>query len=416
MKMSSISQLSSPSILTSHAVWQDSFADSDQAAVCPALTEEVWVRLQSGLEQWFQAATCFLNSLQAGCRLPQEIDRLLSDRRRQQLDRWRAVYSASRSRHVTWAWPGTVDLMLQADGSVQIMDCDFALPSGLERLQFPGCRSSAESRARLSQSLFGAGSLPWGSGRAVLLDPGSSGSSGRSSEFLSWLLDVPQVTAVDLSVQRGELTVQTATGRLPVDAVIRRVDDELLDPNCGRPDSLVGVPGLVRCWQAGQVSLFNPPGSGLLRQRSIAALIPECIRVFLGQDPLLDSVSTADLECAAERTRIFRNSRHYAFRTDDPLHPARPWFGADTDAGLRNELLRRIEADPTRWIARPLPVPNSGRRSLRLFGSLHRGFHLLPGALVRPCEADGGAPAVIRGDAAADLVWRGTLQRLPVSG
>ncbi|MFM7925364.1 MAG: hypothetical protein ACKPJJ_34505 [Planctomycetaceae bacterium] len=96
--MSSISQLSSPSILTSHAVWQDRFADSDQAAICPALTEEVWVRLQSGLEQWFQAATCFLNGLQAGCRLPQEIDRLLSDRRRQQLDRWRAVYSASRSR------------------------------------------------------------------------------------------------------------------------------------------------------------------------------------------------------------------------------------------------------------------------------------------------------------------------------
>lgn len=409
MKTTFSPDLESPSVLTSQAVWQDRFADCGRTAVCPALTEDVWVRLQSGLEQWFQAATCFLNSLFTARRLPQEIDCLLNATRRQQLERWRTVYSAPRGRQMTWAWPGSADLMLQADGSVQIMDVDFALPSGLERLQFPGCRSLAESRSRLSQSLFGPGSLPWGTGRAVLLDPGTSGASGHCSEFLSWLLDVPQVTAADLSVQRGELTVQTATGRLPVDAVIRRVDDDWLDPNCGRPDSLVGVPGLVRCWQAGQVSLYNPPGSGLLRHRSIAALIPECIRVFLGQVPLLDSVPTADLESTSDRSRIFRNSQHYAFRTDDPLHPARPWFGDDPDAVRRNDLFRRIEADPARWIARPLPIPNTGRRSLRLFGSLHRGFHLLPGALVRMCDADGGAPAVIRGDAAAFPVWRGTL-------
>ncbi|MEY4185360.1 MAG: hypothetical protein RIT02_394 [Planctomycetota bacterium] len=381
-------------------------AEAEWSSVCPAVTEDVWKRLHRGLEQWFQAVSSLLNCLAAGQKLPSELERLLSGSRRQQFDRWQSSYAYRGSRAVTWLWPGAVDVMLQVDGSLQIMDCDLSLPSGLERLRIPNCRSVSDSKAQLRQQLFGLGGFPWGSGRVVLLDPNSSCASGRCNEFLSWLLDAQLVTTSDLSVERGEVRVRHGKSWLPVDAVIRRVDDELLDPNCGRPDSLVGVPGLVRSWQSGLVSVFNPPGTGLLRCRSVAALIPECIRVFLGQQPLLDTAPALSLEDPVERTRIFRNAGHYAIRTDDPMHPARPWFGGSSDLRQLEQLRRRIDADPSRWIARPLPVPNPGRLNLRFFGSLHRGFSLLPGTLIRSCEVDGGARMVISEDTDVQPVWR----------
>ena len=390
-----------------YSQFQSQSADSGRTFACPALTEDVWRRLQSGLEQWFQAVSFLLNCLATGRRLPGELDRQLGDSRRQQLERWQARYACRASRAVTWLWPGAVDVMLQVDGSLQIMDCDLSLPSGLERLKSPHCRSLAESKARLRQQLFGLGGFPWGSGRVVLLDPNSACASRRCNEFLSWLLDAQMVTTSELSVERGEIRLRHCGNWLPIDAVIRRVEDDLLDPNCGRPDSLVGVPGLVRSWQSGLVSVFNPPGAGLLRCRSLAALIPECIRVFLGQQPLLDAAPVISLEDPVERSQVFRNAHHYAIRTDDPMHPARPWFGGSSDQRQLEQLRQRIDADPSRWIARPLPVPNSGRMNLRFFGSLHRGFCLFPGALARRSEVDGGARMVISEDSEVHPVWRG---------
>jgi hypothetical protein len=88
------------------------------------------------------------------------------------------------------------------------------------------------------------------------------------------------------------------------------------------------------------------------------------------------------------------------------MHPARPWFGGSSDLRQLEQLRRRIDADPSRWIARPLPVPNPGRLNLRFFGSLHRGFSLLPGTLIRICEVDGGARMVISEDTDVQPVWR----------
>jgi uncharacterized circularly permuted ATP-grasp superfamily protein len=89
------------------------------------------------------------------------------------------------------------------------------------------------------------------------------------------------------------------------------------------------------------------------------------------------------------------------------MHPARPWFGGSSDQRQLEQLRQRIDADPSRWIARPLPVPNSGRMNLRFFGSLHRGFCLFPGALARRSEVDGGARMVISEDSEVHPVWRG---------
>ena len=367
---------------------------------------DVWQRLQAGLEQWFQATSAFLNCLASGRRIPTEIERLLSRIQQQQLHEWRRRYCLHSHRPVTWAWPAAVDVQLHVDGSLQIMDCDFSVPSGLDRLCSAGIHSASETRALILNQLFGCGQNSWSGRRAVLLDPDSTGTSRRSNEFLSWLLDVPLVTATELAIDRNELQLQTGRSHQPVDVIIRRVDDDLLDPNCGRPDSLTGVPGIVKHWQEGKVSILNPPGTGLLRHRSMLSLIPECIRIFHAQQPLLDLVPTLSLERAEVRAGVFRDADHYAIRPDDPLHPARPWFGGSTDSGSLDVLRQRVEMSPARWVARPLQLENSGRTSLRLFGTLQHSFRLLPAALMRPCEPDGGAATLINSDTRMAVVWQ----------
>ncbi|MGL5035620.1 MAG: circularly permuted type 2 ATP-grasp protein, partial [Microcystaceae cyanobacterium] len=126
----------------------------------------------------------------------------------------------------------------------------------------------------------------------VVLTPGIYNSAYFEHSFLAQQMGVELVEGRDLVVSDGYLQMRTTKGLQRVDVVYRRLDDDFLDPKVFRPDSFLGVPGLMEVYRQGRVALANAPGTGVADDKVIYAYVPEMIRYYLGEEPLLSSVPT----------------------------------------------------------------------------------------------------------------------------
>ena len=126
----------------------------------------------------------------------------------------------------------------------------------------------------------------------VLLTPGQYNSAYYEHSFLADKLGVELVEGSDLSVKDGFVYMQTTRGPQRVDVIYRRIDDDFLDPLVFRPDSALGVPGLMSAYQAGNVTLANAVGTGIADDKAVYTYMPDIIRFFLGEEPLLKNVPT----------------------------------------------------------------------------------------------------------------------------
>jgi uncharacterized circularly permuted ATP-grasp superfamily protein len=110
--------------------------------------------------------------------------------------------------------------------------------------------------------------------------------------FLAREMGVPLVEPGDLVVEDERVYMKTTAGRAPVDVIYRRIDDDFLDPEAFRPDSLLGVPGLMRAYRAGHVSLANAVGTGVADDKAVYAYMPRIIEYYLSEAPILANVET----------------------------------------------------------------------------------------------------------------------------
>lgn len=126
----------------------------------------------------------------------------------------------------------------------------------------------------------------------VLLTPGAFNSAYFEHTFLAQQMGIDLVEGRDLFVQDETVYMRTTQGPKRVNVIYRRVDDDFLDPEVFRPDSLLGVPGLLRAYRAGRVTLANAIGTGVADDKSIYPYVPSMIRFYLGEEPILHNVQT----------------------------------------------------------------------------------------------------------------------------
>ena len=126
----------------------------------------------------------------------------------------------------------------------------------------------------------------------VLLSPGVFNSAYYEHIFLAREMGVPLVEGRDLKVRDGRVYAQTVAGFEPVDIIYRRIDDAFLDPDAFRPDSLLGVSGLMACLRAGTLTIANAPGTGVADDKAVYAYMPRIIRYYLDEEPIIDNVET----------------------------------------------------------------------------------------------------------------------------
>ncbi len=302
------------------------------------------------------------------------------------------------------------DLVRTVDGSFRLLGQRLQAPSGLGYLlenrlligpqfhdQFTelNVQRLAASFRSLLDGLIRAS--PAGErSRIVLLTPGPLTETYFEHVFLARYLGVTLVEGSDLTVRGQRLFLKTLHGLEQVHVMLRRVDDEYLDPLELRPDSQLGVPGLMQALRAGQVVMANAPGSGVLESPGLAAFWPAVSRELLGEELLLPASTSWWCGEAAVWAKLRDKLAEFVVAPTFPDGGFGPLHAGQLGAAQRAELLARIDADPAAYTlqagVRPseTPVWQDGRlepRSavLRVFALADGsgGWRVLPGALTR---------------------------------
>jgi uncharacterized circularly permuted ATP-grasp superfamily protein len=138
-----------------------------------------------------------------------------------------------------------------------------------------------------------------------------------------------------------------------VDVIYRRIDDDYLDPLAFRQDSVLGVPGLLNAYRAGNVTLANAIGTGIADDKAIYPFVPEMIRFYLGEEPILDSIPTYLAARDDERRYILEHLDELVVKTVNQSGGYGMLIGPASSAAEREEFSRRIEASPRDYVAQP---------------------------------------------------------------
>jgi uncharacterized circularly permuted ATP-grasp superfamily protein len=187
----------------------------------------------------------------------------------------------------------------------------------------------------------------------VLLSPGIYNSAYFEHTFLAQRMGIELVEGRDLLVDQNRVFMRTTRGLQHVDVIYRRIDDDFLDPLVFRPDSLLGVPGLVNAYRASQVSLANAIGTGIADDKGIYPFVEDMIRYYLQQDPVLPNVETFRPLVPAHLDHILNNLDKLVVKTVDESGGYGMLIGSASTARQREEFRDRIRARPRDYIAQP---------------------------------------------------------------
>jgi uncharacterized circularly permuted ATP-grasp superfamily protein len=348
---------------------------------------EEWAQVERGLEQRVRALNLFLADLYGPQRIlaeglvPVELVFGSLNFRREMIGVEPAggVYA-----HVCG-----VDLIRDDEGRYLVLEDNLRTPSGVSYML-----ESRQALKRIFASLFDHSGVraidhyprelletlrsiaPRGSAgdpTSVLLTPGAHNAAYYEHSYLARQMGIELVEARDLVVHRNRAFTRTTRGLQRVDVIYRRIDDDFLDPLAFRPDSLLGVPGLLNAYRAGNVTLANAIGTGVADDKAIYPYVPEMIRFYLGEEPLLPNVPTYvgartdDLEVILERidelvVKAVDQSGGYGMLIGPAATPAE-----------HEEFRRRVAADPRNYVAQPTIALSRHPTFVR--GALH-GCHV----------------------------------------
>ena len=187
----------------------------------------------------------------------------------------------------------------------------------------------------------------------ALLTPGIYNSAFYEHMFLARQIGADLVEGRDLLVEDGYVYMRTTSGLKRVDVIYRRVDDDFLDPLVFRPDSLLGVPGLLHAARLGNVSVVNAPGTGVADDKSVYAFVPDMIRYYLGAEPLLDNVETYLCRRPDDLAYTLDNLEHLVVKRVGESGGYGMLIGPHSTAEERNDFAALLRADPADYISQP---------------------------------------------------------------
>jgi uncharacterized circularly permuted ATP-grasp superfamily protein len=228
----------------------------------------------------------------------------------------------------------------------------------------------------------------------VVLSPGVYNSAYYEHVFLAKAMGVELVRGSDLFVDDAAVYMRTTRGRQRVDVIYRRVDDDFLDPLTFRPDSLLGVAGLVATYRLGRVSLANAIGTGVADDKAIYAYVPRIIRYYMGEDPILPNVQTYLPSEPSDLAYILEHLGELVVKSVNESGGYGMMIGPHAGKAEHAEFRERILANPRSYIAQPTLALSrhpcwvedhfEGRHvDLRPFVLFGRDVKVTPGGLTR---------------------------------
>ncbi|QAR32721.1 circularly permuted type 2 ATP-grasp protein [Geovibrio thiophilus] len=265
-----------------------------------------WKKISDGLAQRLKALNMFINdlynsqeALKAGV-VPEDVITTSRNFRRECIGMTPA--------HGAWANICGSDLVRDQHGTMYVLEDNLRVPSGVSYMLenrkitkrvFPELFKDIniipvdDYPSKLFDMLTSIAPAGVTSPEIVVLTPGIFNSAYFEHAFLAQQMGAELVEGTDLHVSDdNRVYMKTIEGLAPVDVIYRRIDDDFIDPEVFRSDSILGVPGLMRAWRAGNVAIANAPGTGVADDKVVYAYVPDMIRFFLGEEPLIPNVET----------------------------------------------------------------------------------------------------------------------------
>jgi uncharacterized circularly permuted ATP-grasp superfamily protein len=309
-----------------------------------------------------------------------------------------------------WCHITGTDLVRHGDGKIYVLEDNLRVPSGvsyvlenrdLMKRTFPSVfeglpvRPVSEYPGKLLEMLEAicppnCSDTP----TVVLLTPGMYNSAYFEHSYLARQMGIQLVEGRDLTVQDKTVFMQTTRGLRRVDVIYRRIDDDFLDPKSFRSDSLLGVPGLLDAYRAGNVALANAPGNGVADDKVVYAYVPDIIRYYLGEDPILPNVPTYLCWKESDRKYVLDNLDKLVVKAANEAGGYGMLVGPHSTALQREQFAAKIQANPRNYIAQPTlalsRVPTlvedhmEGRHvDLRPYILFGKDIHVMAGGLTR---------------------------------
>ncbi len=307
-----------------------------------------------------------------------------------------------------WCHITGTDLVRHQDGRIYVLEDNLRCPSGvsyvlqnrqLMKSLFPEVFASARIRPVSSYPLRLRDMLEFmapdgASPRMVLLTPGIYNSAYFEHSFLAQQMGIELVEGGDLICSNGFVWMRTTSGFEKVDVIYRRIDDDFLDPEVFRADSMLGVPGLMEVYRAGNVALVNAPGTGVADDKVVYAYIPRVIKYYLQQDAIIPNVPTYICSEEPDCKFVIENLDKLVVKAANESGGYGMLIGPHSSTAQRMEFATRIQANPRNYIAQPTlslsRVPTlvndgfEGRHvDLRPYILYGKDIFVLPGGLTR---------------------------------
>jgi len=298
-----------------------------------------------------------------------------------------------------------IDLVRDDDGTWRVLEDNLRCPSGLSyvvqnrafmRRALPEAfgdhhvQPVGHAPFLLLSALIAAAPQGRTSPRVVVLTPGPANAAYYEHAFLAQQMGVPLVEGGDLTVRDRTVYLRTTSGRERLDVIYRRVDDAFLDAASLRSDSLLGVTGLMQACREGRVAVCNAIGTGVADDKAVYAFVPDLIRYFLGEEPVLEQVPTYLLGREEDREYALANLDRLVVKAVDGAGGYGMLIGPHATPGERRAFAARVAAHPRGYVAQETIRLS---RAPVLVGERFRARHVD----LRPFVVYGERPVVVPG-------------------
>lgn len=267
-----------------------------------------------------------------------------------------------------WCHITGTDLVRDHDGTFYVLEDNLRCPSGVSyvlenrrvmKSTFPlvfkelHIQPVDEYPSHLLETLLNLAPPGLPDVTVVVLTPGMYNSAYFEHSFLAQQMGVTLVEGRDLVVADGYLQMRTTKGLKRVDVVYRRIDDDFIDPAVFRPDSMLGVRGLMEVYRQGRVAIANALGTGVADDKVIYAYVPQMIRYYLSEEPLLPNVPTYLCWEPQQLDHVLKNLDSLVVKSANESGGYGMLIGCQSTAEQRAEFAERIKANPRNYIAQP---------------------------------------------------------------
>jgi uncharacterized circularly permuted ATP-grasp superfamily protein len=367
-----------------------------------------WEWIERGLKQRIHALNAFIDDIYHDQKILK--DKIIPEEVIRSAAFYRPNCQGINPPQGVWCHITGSDLVRHGDGQIYVLEDNLRVPSGVSyvlenraimKRTFPRVFDGLQVRpvddypSKLLETLQAI--APHGSSEpptVVLLTPGIYNSAYFEHSFLARQMGIQLVEGSDLAVQDGVVWMRTTKGLRKVDVIYRRIDDDFLDPTAFRPDSLLGVPGLMDAYRAGRVALANAPGNGVADDKVVYSYVPDIIRYYEGEDAILPNVPTYQCWRKQDLNHVLQNLETLVVKAANESGGYGMLVGPHSTAKEREEFAVKIAAAPRNYIAQPTlslsRVPTlvddhfEGRHvDLRPYVLYGKEINVMPGGLTR---------------------------------